>query len=101
RHTRSDRDWSSDVCSSDLGTVEGAYRFVVDFAGKKIESLPEDTVLRGVVTVASGDETAQLLDQQVVKNPVTGGWRLTFQIKPLQIGRASCREREGISRVRV
>jgi glucans biosynthesis protein len=55
---------------------------VVDFAGKKLESLPEDTVLRGVVTIASGEESAQLLDQQVVKNPVTGGWRLTFQLKP-------------------
>ncbi len=68
----------------DRGTVDGAYRFVVDFAGKKLESLPADTVLRGVVTIASGDETAELLDQQVVKNPVTGGWRLTFQIKPLR-----------------
>ena len=68
----------------DRGTVEGAHRFVIDFTGKKLESLPADTVLRGVVTVASGDETAQVLDQQVVKNPVTGGWRLTFQIKPLR-----------------
>jgi glucans biosynthesis protein len=66
----------------DRGTVEGAHRYVVDFAGKKLESLPEDTVLRGVVTIASGEESAQLLDQQVVKNPVTGGWRLTFQLKP-------------------
>jgi glucans biosynthesis protein len=66
------------------GTVDGAYRFVVDFAGKKIESLPADTVLRGVVTIASGDESAELLDQQVVKNPVTGGWRLSFQIRPLR-----------------
>ena len=65
----------------DRGTVEGAYRFVVDFAGKKLEALPADTVLRGVVTIASGDETAELLDQQVVKNPVTGGWRLTFQVR--------------------
>jgi periplasmic glucans biosynthesis protein len=68
----------------DRGTVDGAYRFVIDFAGKKLDSLPDDTVLRGVVTIASGDETAQLLDQQVVKNPVTGGWRLSFQIKPLR-----------------
>lgn len=68
----------------DRGTVDGAYRFVVDFAGKKLESLPADTVLRGVVTIASGEDTAQLLDQQVVKNPVTGGWRLTFQFKPLR-----------------
>jgi glucans biosynthesis protein len=68
----------------DRGTADNAYRFVIDFDGKKLESLPEDTVLRGVVTIASGDETAELLDQQVVKNPVTGGWRLTFQIRPLK-----------------
>ena len=36
------------------------------------------------MTIASGDESAELLDQQVVKNPVTGGWRLTFQMKPLR-----------------
>jgi glucans biosynthesis protein len=66
----------------DRGTAEGAYRFVIDFAGKKLDALPADTVLRGVVTIASGDETAELLDQQVVKNPATGGWRLTFQIRP-------------------
>jgi glucans biosynthesis protein len=68
----------------DRGTADNAYRFVIDFAGKKLESLPADTVLRGVVSLASGDKSAELLDQQVVKNPVTGGWRLTFQIRPLQ-----------------
>ena len=68
----------------DRGTADNAYRIVIDFDGKKLESLPEDTVLRGVVTIASGDDTAELLDQQVVKNPVTGGWRLTFQIRPLK-----------------
>lgn len=68
----------------DRGVAEGAYRFVIDFAGKKLESLPADTVLRGVVTVASGEDSAELLDQQVVKNPVTGGWRLTFQMRPLR-----------------
>jgi glucans biosynthesis protein len=68
----------------DRGTADNAYRFVIDFDGKKLDSLPEDTVLRGVVTIASGDDSAELLDQQVVKNPVTGGWRLTFQIRPLK-----------------
>ena len=29
-----------------------------------------------------GDDAAELLDQHVVKNPVTGGWRLTFQVRP-------------------
>jgi glucans biosynthesis protein len=66
----------------DDGTVKGATRFVVDFAGAKLAALPADRVLRGVVTVVGGDEAAELVDQHVVKNTVTGGWRLTFQVKP-------------------
>jgi glucans biosynthesis protein len=66
----------------DRGTVEGAHRLVVDFNGKQLEALPADTVLRGAVTIASGPDSAELLDQTVVKNPVTGGWRLTFQVRP-------------------
>ncbi|HVO22426.1 MAG TPA: glucan biosynthesis protein G [Candidatus Margulisiibacteriota bacterium] len=65
----------------DRGTAESVYRFVVDFAGKELDALPATTVLRGVVSVAK-DDTAELLDQQVVKNPATGGWRLTFQVRP-------------------
>jgi glucans biosynthesis protein len=65
----------------DRGTVEGAYRFVVDFAGKELDALPVTTVLRAVVSVAK-DDAAELLDQQVVKNPAAGGWRLTFQVRP-------------------
>lgn len=68
----------------DRGTAEGAYRYVIDFTGKKLQALPADTVLRGVVTIASGEDSATLLDQQVVKNPVSGGWRLTFQVRPLR-----------------
>src|SRR5699024_3310764 len=34
RHTRSKRDWSSDVCSSDLGTVPCGHRFA-HWAGQK------------------------------------------------------------------
>ncbi len=68
----------------DRGTAEGAERFVVDFGGKQLEALPSDTVLRGVVTIASGQDSAELLDQHVVKNVVTGGWRLTFQVRPKQ-----------------
>jgi glucans biosynthesis protein len=66
----------------DRGTFEGGYRFVIDFAGKKLDALPADTVLRGVVTVASGEEVAEVADEHVVKNPATGGWRLTFQVRP-------------------
>jgi glucans biosynthesis protein len=64
------------------GTVEGAQRFVVDFAGKQLNAIPAERVLRGVVTVGGGDGVGELLEQHVVKNAVTGGWRLTFQVRP-------------------
>jgi periplasmic glucans biosynthesis protein len=66
----------------DRGTTDGAYRFVVDFAGKELDALPATTVLRGVVSVAANGDTAEIVDQHVVKNSVTGGWRLTFQVRP-------------------
>jgi len=66
----------------DRGTAENAHRFVVDFASKKLDALPPETVLRGVITIASGEGSAELLDQQVAKSPATGGWRLTFQVRP-------------------
>jgi glucans biosynthesis protein len=62
----------------DGGTREDTQRFVVDFAGKILQSLPADTVLQGVVTVGEGGELAE---QQVGKNPVNGTWRLTFQVR--------------------
>src|SRR2546422_4067807 len=37
RHTRCSRDWSSDVCSSDLKYMEVA-RFAMDFAAKEFKS---------------------------------------------------------------
>ena len=66
----------------DGGGRENARRFVVDFGGKALEAVPGDQILRGDVTVASGEDTAEIIDQHVVKNPVTGGWRLTFQLRP-------------------
>jgi glucans biosynthesis protein len=66
----------------DSGTVKDATRFVIDFEGKKLAAIPAERVLRGVVTIAGGDEVAELVDQHVVKNPVTGGWRLTIQVRP-------------------
>ena len=66
----------------DGGTKEGAQRVVVDFTGKALAAIPAEQVVRGVITVVGGDEAAELLEQQVVKNPFTGGWRLTFQVRP-------------------
>jgi periplasmic glucans biosynthesis protein len=61
---------------------QGLVRFVLDFAGKKLAQIPADRVLRGVVTVVGGDEVAELVGQHVVKNPIDGSWRLSFQVKP-------------------
>lgn len=66
----------------DSGTIEGAQRFVVDFAGGKLAGIPADRVLHGVVTVAGAPETGELVDQYVVKNTEIGGWRLSFHVRP-------------------
>jgi glucans biosynthesis protein len=59
-----------------------AHRFVVDFEGERLRALPAGTVVRGAVTVGSGrDESDALLEQQVFKNEVTGGWRLVFLVR--------------------
>ncbi|MFI5399184.1 MAG: glucan biosynthesis protein [Candidatus Binatia bacterium] len=68
----------------DWGMVPNAHRFVLDFDSEVLHALPADRAPRGVVTIVGGDAAAELLDQHVVKNPVTGGWRLTFQIRPKQ-----------------
>jgi glucans biosynthesis protein len=67
----------------DRGTVEGGYRFIVDFEGPRLKALPAETVVRGVISVGPGTEIGEeLIDQHVVKNTITGGWRLGFQIRP-------------------
>jgi glucans biosynthesis protein len=67
----------------DRGTFEAAHRFVVDFEGERLAALPAETVLRAMVGMTpAGGEPGELLEQQVVKNPATGGWRLTFQVRP-------------------
>jgi len=65
----------------DHGHDENTHRFVVEFDGEKLRKLPADAVLRGVVTVGDGGQ-GELLEDQVVKNVVTGGWRLVFEVRP-------------------
>ena len=66
----------------DRGTVDtprDGYRYVIDFEGPGLAALAADHEPRAVVSAGNG---ARLFDQHVYKNPVTGGWRLSFQIKP-------------------
>src|SRR5699024_11468052 len=70
RHTRSKRDWSSDVCSSDLG------RHLI---------IVEDILDSGV--------TLSFL-MKVLKARGAASIRLCTLLSKPEIGRASCRERE-------
>ncbi len=62
-----------------VGNEPNMKKFFIDFGGGRLEELKADDAVEGVVTVPSG---CRLVEQQVFKNGVTGGWRLVFQIQP-------------------
>src|SRR5699024_11697627 len=93
--TRSKRDWSSDVCSSDLGKIElelvpqGNLAERIRAAGAGIGAFFTPT---GVGTqLADGKETRRIDGRDyVLEYPLHADVAL---IKAQKIGRASCRER--------
>src|SRR5436309_4554922 len=95
RHTRFSRDWSSDVCSSDLGTKRPGLRLLTVgtdcSVGKKYTALAIDKELRARGLASDFRATGQtgvlisgrgLAIDAVVADFISG-----------EIGRASCRER--------
>jgi glucans biosynthesis protein len=63
----------------DGGAKGDTNRFVLDFGGKELNAMVEKAP-EAVISVAP-KEAGELLDHQLVRNPDTGGWRLTFQVK--------------------
>lgn len=59
------------------GNGPDSVKFVVDFEGGGLADIPADIGLTSVVTVGGG---ARLLEKQLMKNEVNGGWRLVFQV---------------------
>lgn len=57
---------------------EDRLRFIIDFEGGLLDFLPGDTGLSSVVEIP---ESVQLIEKQLSKNPVTGGWRLVFMVR--------------------
>lgn len=53
--------------------------FVIDFEGGKLKALPASANVKAQISVG---QDGQLLQQNIYKNAATGGWRVTFQIKP-------------------
>src|SRR5207245_5393329 len=96
-HTRCYRDWSSDVCSSDLDLEVR----LGDLLGGRLVSLHEGGRDFAAEAGAGGDQARLVLRQRffidprlVVKPLPIGDGRQLEQV--LEIGRASCRERGGV-----
>src|SRR3712207_7253172 len=51
RHTRYWRDWSSDVCSSDLGVTLGAKSFPLDKDGNPIKGVARHPIIKDNVVI--------------------------------------------------
>jgi glucans biosynthesis protein len=58
--------------------------FIIDFESPALNDLPPDT---GLTSVIETPAEAPVFDKHLTKNPVTGGWRLTFWVRlPRQEG---------------
>src|SRR5690606_40720836 len=93
RHTRFSRDWSSDVCSSDLEPVSTvpAHTGEIKFLRAYYYFLLVQS-FGGVPLVTEAITTPQTEFQRTSAEEI-----YTFIISELKIGRASCRERVKIS----
>lgn len=61
----------------------GVQSFFIDFEGGSLNDIPSDNGLASVVTVLP---ELPVMDKSLVKNPVTGGWRLSFKLKTNENG---------------
>src|SRR5207249_6534689 len=92
RHTRSKRDWSSDVCSSDLAMATGErLRIAVPGNGEVSALLVRPATARWLLVLGHGagaGMTHPFLENLAKELAEAGVVTLRYQI-----GRASCRER--------
>jgi glucans biosynthesis protein len=63
------------------GDTPGVKRIVIDFSGGRLKDLPATAPVKPIITVGADGQPIQ---QSIVKNPVTGGWRVAFQLKPIK-----------------
>lgn len=61
-----------------MGDKDDLRRIILDFESAKLKALPETAPVKPVISVG---REAQLVQHSIVKNPVTGGWRVAFQVK--------------------
>jgi len=73
----STRTGAGGVSGSDSKTSD-TRKFVIDFKGGALDSLPEDASLEAVVTASAGEIQFPVAQ----RNPELGGWRAFFDLKP-------------------
>ncbi|SPD75985.1 glucan biosynthesis protein, periplasmic [uncultured Desulfobacterium sp.] len=61
------------------GKGERSKKFIVDFGGGMLESLPADKSVEAVISVSAN---AKLVEKQISKNRVNNRWRMVFEIIP-------------------
>src|SRR5207249_9533828 len=94
RHTRSKRDWSSDVCSSDL-------LLVLDYEGrnKTVKASEMADIDQSGTAFGEGPRVAAFKGEQAITSAmidlVEGKKKTLGYVTGHKIGRASCRERGG------
>src|SRR5207249_5153001 len=89
RHTRSKRDWSSDVCSSDLIVRRGKVYYAKFARGKAMFLAPRMIPYFHAVWGMRRSEEKRRLSRnaRAILNVLRKEWEMS------KIGRASCRER--------
>lgn len=79
---------------------EDTARFIIDFEGETLRAVPAET---GLASLIQTPENTPIIEKHLVKNPVTGGWRLSFSVRlPRQdtVVRSIIAAREGSPRLR-
>ena len=66
------------VAATRLVKSQDTARFFIDFESETLKSLPADV---GLTSLVVAPENAPITRKQLVKNPATGGWRLSFSVK--------------------
>src|SRR5699024_11989242 len=92
QHTRSKRDWSSDVCSSDLEDIKiGDLLMGHDSKPRKVKSLARGRDKMYEIIPVKG-ESFICNEPHVLSLQMSGSYGV-YKKDEIEIGRASCRER--------
>src|SRR5436305_1819051 len=95
RHTSCGRDWSSDVCSSDLDDIKGGLASPGYFsAGSGTLTIGPGITVTGTNGIIE-DSDASLVNQGTIHFDVRGGQIRIGGVR--EVGRASCRERGAVA----